>query len=45
MITCMRLVAEAETEAGKGLKNQNFATTNYLDLSVFTLHAISQLSI
>ena len=27
---------------GRGLKNQNFATTNYLDLPVFTLHALSQ---
>ena len=41
MIACMQLVAEAETEAGKGLKNQNFVITNYLDLPVFTLHAIS----
>ena len=42
MIACMRLVAEAEAETGGGLKNQNFATTNYLDLPVFALHAINQ---
>ena len=45
MITCMWLVAKAEAETGKDLKNQNFVITNYLDLSVFTLHAISQLFI
>ena len=31
-----------DEETGRDLKNQNFVITNYLDLPVFTLHAISQ---
>ena len=42
MITCMQLMAETEVKTGRDLKNQNFVITNYLDLPVFTLHAISQ---
>ena len=41
MIACMQLVAETETETGKDLKNQDLMITNYLDLPVFTLHAIN----
>ena len=42
MIAHMQLMAEAEAKTDRDLKNQNFAITNYLNLPVFTLHAINQ---